>query len=106
MSMVSNLVSYLSDFLPSDDTFMVWVCSRDELEKIQKHLSCTQPNIRFMMEIEKLNSLPLIVLLVKRKLDSLLGPAVYRKPTHVDIYLLIRNHHYPSQKLAVLSTLV
>jgi hypothetical protein len=66
-SAVSNLIIYLNDVLPSDDTFMVQPHGRDELEKIQKHLISIHPNIRFMMEIEEGNSLPLLGALVKRK---------------------------------------
>jgi hypothetical protein len=41
-----------------------------------------------------------------RRSDSSLGLKVYRKPTHTNLYLNSKSHHHPSNKQAVLSTLI
>jgi hypothetical protein len=41
-----------------------------------------------------------------RRPDGSLGHKVYRKPTHTNLYLKGKSHHYPSNKQAMLSTLV
>lgn len=58
------------------------------------------------MEMEEDNKPPLVDAMVKRKPDRLLGHVVCRKHTHTDLYLHARSHSHPSQKCAVLSTLV
>jgi hypothetical protein len=58
---------------------MVWSHGRDELGKFQEHLKSTDPNIRFIIEMKKDNSLPLFHVTVKRKLDGSLGHTVCRK---------------------------
>ena len=63
-------------------------------------------NIQFTMEIEKDNSLPFLDIFIQRKEDGTLGHQVYRKPTHTDLYLNGLSHHHPSQKRAVISTLL
>jgi hypothetical protein len=64
---------------------MIWSHVRDKLENFQEHLKSTDPNIRFMREMEKDNSLPLFHVTVKRKLDGSLGHIVCRKPRHTDV---------------------
>jgi hypothetical protein len=58
------------------------------------------------MEIETNGSLPFLDVLVTKKPDSSVGHSVYRKPTHTGLYLLAKSHHHPSQKHAVLTTLI
>jgi hypothetical protein len=45
-------------------------------------------------------------MLTYRKPDDPWGHRVYRKPTHTNLYLNADYHHHPSNKQAVLSTLV
>jgi hypothetical protein len=37
---------------------------------------------------------------------ALLGHKVYRRPIHTNLYLNAKSHHHPSNKQAVLSTLI
>jgi hypothetical protein len=64
---------------------MVWSHGRDELDKFKEHLKSTDPNNRFIMQMEKDNSLPLFHVTVKRKLDGSLGHTSCRKPRHIDV---------------------
>jgi hypothetical protein len=43
---------------------------------------------------------------IYRRSDGSLGHKVYRKPTHTNLYLNSKSHHHPSNKQAVLSTLI
>jgi hypothetical protein len=43
---------------------------------------------------------------IYRRLDGSLGHKVYRKPTDTNLYLNDKSHHHPSNKQAVLSTLI
>jgi hypothetical protein len=67
-----------------DDTFLIWSYEPDRLRNF--HL-----NIQFTIEMET---------------DGSLGHEVYRKPTHNNLYLNSSSHHHPSNKHAILSTLV
>ncbi|XP_046404093.1 uncharacterized protein LOC124169501 [Ischnura elegans] len=58
------------------------------------------------METEKDNRIPFLDILIYRKGNGRLGHSVYRKPTHTDLYLNGRSHLHPSQKAAVMSTLI
>jgi hypothetical protein len=44
--------------------------------------------------------------LVSRRLDETLGHTVYRKSTHMNLYLHAKSKHHPAQKRAVLTTLI
>jgi hypothetical protein len=50
--------------------------------------------------------LPFLDLDIYRRPDGSLGQKVYRKPTHTNLYLNAKSHHHPSNKQAVLSTLI
>jgi hypothetical protein len=58
------------------------------------------------METEKDGHLTFLDIDIYRKPDGSLGHRVYRKPTHTNLYLHADSHHHPSNKQAVLSTLV
>jgi hypothetical protein len=58
------------------------------------------------METDKDGHLPFLDIDIYRKPDGSLGHSVYRKPTHTNLYLHVNSHHHPSNKQAVLSTLV
>ena len=50
--------------------------------------------------------LPFLDINIYRRPDGTLGHRVYRKPTHANLYLHPNSHHHPSNKHAVLATLV
>jgi hypothetical protein len=58
------------------------------------------------MEMEEGNHLPFLDIDIYRRPDGILGHRVYRKPTHTNLYLHPNSHHHPSNKHAVLATLV
>ncbi|KDR19144.1 uncharacterized protein LOC110830199 [Zootermopsis nevadensis] len=70
------------------------------------HLNSVHESIQFTMETEKDSHLPFLDIDIHRKPDGSLGHKVYRKPTHTDLYLNSDSHHHPSNKQALLSTLV
>jgi hypothetical protein len=55
---------------------------------------------------EKYIALPFLDILVTGRLDGTLGQTVYRKPTHMDVYLHTIYKHHPAQKQAVQTALV
>jgi len=89
-----------------DNTFVVWPHGKYELQSFLKHLNSVHQNIAFTMEVEQQGTLPLLDVLVKRRLDDSLGHSVYKKPIHTDLNLHAKSEHHPSKKRAVLSTLV
>jgi hypothetical protein len=58
------------------------------------------------METECEGHLIVLDLDIYRRLDGSLGHKVYRKPTHTNLYINAKSHHHPSNKQAVLSTLI
>jgi hypothetical protein len=58
------------------------------------------------METESEGHLPFLDLDIYRRPDGSLGHKVYHKPTHTNLYLNAKSHHHPSNKQAVLSTLI
>ena len=64
------------------------------------------PNILFTTEDAKPDgSLPFLDTIVLPQPDNSLLTAVYRKPTHKDLYLQWDSHHHLSAKYSVISTL-
>ncbi|XP_021938281.1 uncharacterized protein LOC110838924 [Zootermopsis nevadensis] len=89
-----------------DDTFVIWPHGPGKLAKFLNHLNSIHESIQFTMETEKDGHLPFLDIDIHRKPDGSLGHKLYRKPTHTDLYLNSNSHHHPSNKQAVLSTLV
>jgi hypothetical protein len=58
------------------------------------------------METENEGHLPFLDLDIYRRPDGSLGHKEYHKPTHTNLYLNAKSHHHPSNKQAVLSTLI
>jgi hypothetical protein len=58
------------------------------------------------METKSEGHLPFLDLDIYRRPDGSLGHKVYRKHTHTNLYLIVNSHHHPSNKQAVLSTLI
>jgi hypothetical protein len=58
------------------------------------------------METERDGHLPFLDTKIYRRPNGSLGHKVYRKPTHTNFYLNSSSHHHPSNRYAILSTLV
>jgi hypothetical protein len=58
------------------------------------------------VETESEGHLPFLDLDIYRRPDGSLGQKVYRRPTHANLYLKAKSNHHPSNKQAVLSTLL
>jgi hypothetical protein len=89
-----------------DDTFVIWLHGPDKLKDFLHHLKGIHQSIQFTMETESEGHLPLLDLDIYRRPDDSLGHKVYRKPTHTNLYLNANSHHHPSNKKAVLPTLL
>jgi hypothetical protein len=89
-----------------DDTFVVWPHGRSSLDHFLDHMNHQHSSIKFTMEVEENNRLPFLDVSVYRRTDGTLGHKVYRKPTHTDLYLNGRSHHHPSQRMAVMTSLI
>jgi hypothetical protein len=89
-----------------DDTFAISQHGPDKIEDFLHHLKSIHQSIQFIMETESEGHLPFLDLDIYRRPDGSLGHEVYRKPTHTNIYLNAKSHHHPSNKQAVLSTLI
>ena len=53
------------------------------------------------MEIEQAGELPFLDVLVKRN-DEEFHTSIFRKPTHMDIYINYRSNHHPATKIATI----
>ena len=82
-----------------DDTFTV--LGKDYVDGFLQHLNSQQSTIRFTMEIEKDNTIPILDTSVSRDSSGLLTTTVYRKPTHTDQYLAYDSHHPQSVKRGI-----
>jgi hypothetical protein len=69
-------------------------------------LNSIHQSIQFTMETESEGHLPFLDLDIYRRPDGSLGHKVYRKPTHTNLYPNDKSQHHPSNKQAVLSTLL
>ncbi|XP_021959410.1 uncharacterized protein LOC110855266 [Folsomia candida] len=58
------------------------------------------------MEKEIDNQIPFLDIMVYKKEHGEPGHKIYRKPTHTNQYLHFDSYHHPSQKIAVIDTLV
>jgi hypothetical protein len=89
-----------------DDTFVIWPQGTEKLERFLDHLNGLHRKIQFAVVMEKNGHLPFLDLNIYRRTDVSLGRKVYRKSTHTNLYLNPGSHHHPSNKQAVLATLV
>jgi hypothetical protein len=89
-----------------DDTFVIWPHGQEKLEGFVEHLNDLHRNFQFTVETEKYGHLPFLDIDIYRRPDGSLGHKVYQKPTHTNLYLNPGSHHHPSNKQAVLATLV
>jgi hypothetical protein len=89
-----------------DDMFVIWPHGPGKLSEFLDYLNSIHESIQFTMETERDGHLPFLDNDIHSKPDGSLGHKVYRKPTHTNLYLNSNSHNYPSNKQAVLSTMV
>jgi hypothetical protein len=89
-----------------DDIFVIWQHGPDKLKDFLHYLNGIHQSIHFIMETESEGHFPFLHLDIYRRPGGSLGHKVYRKPTHTNLYLNAKSHHHPSNKQAVLSTLI
>jgi hypothetical protein len=89
-----------------DDTSVIWLHRTDNLGDFLTHLNSIHQRIQLTMETESEGHLPFLDIGIYRRSDGSLGNRVYRKPTHINLYLNAGSHHHPSNKQAAFSTLV
>jgi hypothetical protein len=75
-----------------DNTFVVWPHGPARLQKFLHRLNSLRPTIKFTMEMEVNNTLPLLDVLVMKR-DPNLAWKVYRKPPHTGRYLHLNSNH-------------
>jgi hypothetical protein len=89
-----------------DDTCVIWPHCADKLNDFLNHLNSIQQCIQITMETEREGHLPFLDIDIYRRPYGFLCHRVYRKATHMNLYLNTESYHHPSNKQAVLSTLV
>ena len=88
-----------------DDTCVVWPHGKEKLDTFFQHLNDQSDCIKFTMEFERDGYLPFLDVLISRNDEGSFSHRVFRKKTHTEQYLHACSHHFPAQKLGVLSTL-
>ena len=74
-------------------------------EELFNHINRQHPSIKFTIETEVDNSLPMLDLKLNRTNNTIIAD-IYRKPTHTDHYLQWSSHHPVQQKLGIVCTLM
>ena len=74
-------------------------------EELFNHINRQHPSIKFTIETEVDNSLPMLDLKLNRTNNTITAD-IYRKPTHTDHYLQWSSHHPVQQKLGIVCTLM
>jgi hypothetical protein len=88
------------------DTFVIWQHGVDKLKTFLEFLNSIHKKIQFTMEMEEEEHPPFLDISVYRRPGSTLGHRIYRKAMHSNLYLHLMSHHRPSNKHAVLATLM
>ena len=71
-----------------------------------QHINSVNPSIQFTTEEAKEDgSMPFLDILVTPQGDGTLTTSVYRKPTHIHLYLQWDSHHSLACKYSVINTL-
>ena len=87
-----------------DDTFVIQHHSHKE--EFFRHINSVDPFIQFTMEESKANySIPFLDTIITSQTDGTFTTGVYRKPTHIDLYLPWDSHHNLAAKCSVIITL-
>ena len=101
--------------IPSSPTLFKWwfryvddvhsATRKDQVNKLQEHLTSIDPHIKFSIEFPGTEGLPFQDILTKPTPNSI-ESTVYRKLTHTDRYLEYNSNHPFSAKLSVIHTLI
>ena len=87
-----------------DDTCVI--LSSKSKEEFFQHINSIDPRIQFTTEESKSDgSIPFLDCLVTPQTDGSIQTAVYRKPTHTDMYLHWDSYHHLAAKYSVINTL-
>ena len=75
-------------------------------QEFLEHINSIDHHIQFTSEDSRSDgSMPLLDMMITPKEDGRLSTTVYRKPTHIDLYLQWDSHHTISSKYSVVGTL-
>ena len=88
-----------------DDTFILWPHGVATLDDFLSHLNSLRPTIKFTVEVETKNTLPLDVRVIRDPATLMTKTEVYWKSTHTDRYVNFRSYHPPSVKHGIIHTL-
>ena len=83
-----------------DDTFVK--IKKSAIDSFTNHINNIHPAIKFTVEHEAENTLPMLDVLVHKKADGTTNTTVYKKKTHTDQYLAADPHHPQQHKLGVI----
>ena len=87
-----------------DDTCVI--LNSGSKEEFFQHINSIDPRIKFTTEESKPDgSIPFLDCLVTPQTDGSINTAVYRKPTHTDMYLHWDSYHHLAAKYSVINTL-
>ena len=115
---VANL--YMEDFekkainssphplVSGEDLFMIPLPSLSHHTKksFLDHINSVDKHIQFTIENSRPDgSMPFLDILITPSKDGSLHTTVYRKPTHIDLYLQCDSHHIVSSKYSMIGTL-
>jgi hypothetical protein len=90
-----------------NDSLVMWPQGQEKLIEFLNHLSGLHNKIQLTMEKEEEEGhLPFLDIDIYRKTDSSQGHKLYRKPTHINLYLQQNSHHHPANKQSVLASLI
>jgi hypothetical protein len=79
------------------DTFIIWPHEQETFQDFLQHLNGIHGKFKFTKELEQNGTLPLLDVLVKKKMDGTLGHTVYRKTTNTDVNLQEDLQHHLEQ---------
>ena len=78
---------------------------KDQVNKLQEHLNCIDPHIKFTIELSGTDGLPFLDTLTKPTPNAI-ESTVYGKTTHTDSYLYSNSNQPNLAELYVIHTLI
>ena len=78
---------------------------KHEVSKLQEHLNCIDPHIKFTITLLITYGLSFLYTLTKATHNSI-ESTVYRRPTHTDRHWVYSSNHPISAKVSVIHTLI
>jgi hypothetical protein len=81
-----------------DDTIIVQLHGKQELQGFLRHLNGIHQNITFTMKIKENGALPILDIIIMSRFDGSFGHAVNAKPTHTNLYLHAKSEYHLAQK--------